>query len=502
MPSASSPVGYVLGGKYRIDRLLGEGGMGAVYEGENLRVARRVAIKLITPELATNKEIAARFRREALVTSRIASEHIVSILDVEEDTSFGLYLVMELLRGEDLGQRLKRDRNQPLETALVIANHTAMALGAAHAAKAIHRDLKPANIFLHELADGTMTVKVVDFGISKTILEEGDGKAETALTRIGTIVGTLQYMSPEQAQGEPVDGRTDIWSLGCVLYEMLAGKPAYPQAKTLEEAYRTLMKGRPPLLAQVAPWVPAPLVELVEDCMQRKVDRRVPDAATFSRRLTKIMPGLDLVSNLKPPEAPESLPPIEGDQTIVASNEELAEIRRSSRKGRDVSGMSAKSAQTTVAKKGPRPAKPTNSEPTFVNDPRPFDLPSAQRVLAATPVSPDEAQASDDASDEDQSMVARPSDIRELRRMLIQHERHELGLPSPEPEPKPSHSVVIALLVSIGVTLMVLMVLFWRGRAQGIAKEFREAAAAASASASASALANGAPSASQPQRRP
>ena len=409
-------LGQVLDGKYRIVRRLGEGGMGSVYEGENLRLARRVAIKVIAPELAQNPEVAGRFRREAKVASSIANDHIVRIYDVDADSQHGLYLVMELLRGEDLARRLRRERDLPVEVACAIAYHIALGLDAVHAARVIHRDLKPANVFLHEVADGTTVAKLVDFGISKSI-EQPDGAAETALTRVGTVVGTLQYMSPEQARGAPLDGRTDLWSLGCVFYELLAGRAAYPIARSLADAYKQLMLGTPPRLALIAPWVPAEVVALVEGCMQPDLDKRVPDAFTFAQRLALAMPGVDLGGSVFKPEAPPSLPPIEGDQTLVSSNEELEAIRKSSlmRDRAEAPTKRPNAAKTRVEKRAAVEDDDKTRPRAAARPPPPAPIPVAQ-------VAPDAAAVGD--VEDEQSIVARPSDIRALRRQLIEQERH------------------------------------------------------------------------------
>ncbi len=442
-------LGQVLDGKYRIVRRLGEGGMGSVYEGENLRLGRRVAIKVIAPELAQNAEVGGRFRREAKVASSIANDHIVRIYDVDTDPHHGLYLVMELLRGEDLARRLKRERDLPVETACTIAYHMALGLDAVHAAHVIHRDLKPANVFLHEVADGTTVAKLVDFGISKTI-DQLDGQIETALTRVGTVVGTLQYMSPEQARGAPLDARTDLWSLGCVLFELLAGRPAYPIAKTLEAAYKQLMLDAPPKLARLAPWVPAEIVALVESCMQPELDQRIADAFTFAQRLAQALPGVDLGGSIFKPETAPSLPPIEGDMTLVSSDAELDEIRKSSARRGPIEEATrrAPAAKTRVGPAGvdldaptrPRlePPAPLRAQPP----PEPTATEAARMRTAAGEV------------DDERSLVARPSEIRALRRQLIEQEKHELGLPTASSEPPRFRGRAWPYLVAIAVVVL------------------------------------------------
>jgi serine/threonine-protein kinase len=491
-------IGAILDEKYRIVRRLGEGGMGSVYEGENLRVGRRVAIKVIAPELAQNAEVAGRFRREAKVASSIANEHIVRIYDVDADPKHGLYLVMELLRGEDLARRLKRERDMSVEAACTIAYHVALGLDAVHTAHVIHRDLKPANVFLHEVADGTTIAKLVDFGISKTIAQP-DAPGETALTRVGTVVGTLQYMSPEQARGVTLDGRTDLWSLGCLLYELLAGRPAYPIARTLEDAYKQLMVGKPPRLAEIAKWVPPEIVALVEDCMQPELDKRIPDAFTFAQRLARMLPEVDLAGSIFKPEAPPSLPPIEGDETQVSSNAELEEIRKSSlrrpeptapalaprAKVREPKPASASAMGAVREPFGPRPTKGAKKaaqplalveedDDLAVTKPRassragalPADhvarsstakgVPAPAIAPATASQAPPHAEEETDA-EEERSLVARASDIRELRRQLIAQERQELGLPAP-PSKAPGGRRIRWPLLALAIVLAVALI--------------------------------------------
>ncbi len=243
-----SPIGAVLDGKYAIRRLIGRGGMGAVYEGEHLAIGRRVAIKLIDREHSKNEETAARFRREARAAGRVESSHIVHVFDVGNDPTFGVYLVMEYLKGEDL--RRKLDRVEKLDPAFAadLAHQTARGLAKAHAAGVIHRDLKPANVFLCARDDDRPTVKIVDFGVSKLISRGLTDADKRAITRAGVTMGSPQYMSPEQVQGQEVDARTDVWALGAVLYEMVAGRPAYPLLDSYEPTVLAIVLPEPPPL--------------------------------------------------------------------------------------------------------------------------------------------------------------------------------------------------------------------------------------------------------------
>jgi eukaryotic-like serine/threonine-protein kinase len=221
--SSGLQAGIVLGDVYRITRRLAEGGMGTVYEAEHLRLGRRCAVKIMAPELAASTEALARFHREVEITAKLAHPHVVHVFDVGRVASGEPYLVMEYLEGEDLARRLRRAGRLPIATALNITHQIGAALTATHARGIVHRDLKPANIFLLDVEGIPDFVKVVDFGISKM------PRKSSKLTRASAIMGTPEYMAPEQANGkvDAIDHRTDQWALAAILWEMLAGRPPF-----------------------------------------------------------------------------------------------------------------------------------------------------------------------------------------------------------------------------------------------------------------------------------
>jgi len=302
--AAPSPIGATLAGKYEIRRMIGRGGMGAVYEGLHIDIGKRVAIKLLETEHSKAEEIAERFRREGRAASRVESEHVVQVFDVGQDATHGLYMVMEFLDGEDLAKRLERERLIDLPHAVDIAWQSARGLAKAHAAGVIHRDLKPGNIFLAQRDDGLVSVKIVDFGISKLVAAE---EVKGGITRHGSAVGTPQYMSPEQAQGFVIDHRTDVWALGCVLYEMLAGKQAYELLENYEQTIFAIVLRKPPPLSETAPWVPAPIAAIVEKALEHDVDARIADCGTFARMLAEAARALDLGTRAGAGNAPLAL---------------------------------------------------------------------------------------------------------------------------------------------------------------------------------------------------
>jgi tRNA A-37 threonylcarbamoyl transferase component Bud32 len=213
-------VGQVLSERYRVERLLGKGGMGAVYEGRHVVVGKRVAIKMLHEEFAANEEVLKRFYREAQAAAAIGHKNIIDIMDVGVTTLNEPYIVMEYLEGEDLESMLQRTGPLSVEATCGILEPALQALGAAHVKGIVHRDLKPANIFLVRNEGAAPTVKLIDFGISKF----SGGTAGTKLTQTGSLLGTPAYMSPEQARGlGDVDHRTDIYAMGVILYQMLTG---------------------------------------------------------------------------------------------------------------------------------------------------------------------------------------------------------------------------------------------------------------------------------------
>jgi serine/threonine protein kinase len=236
--------GDIIDGKYRIVRLLGEGGMGAVYEGENTRIHRRVAIKVLHANVAEQGEAVARFEREAQAAGRIGSEHIVEVLDLGTLPSGDRYLVMEFLDGEGLGNRIKSRGKLTAHELSPIAFQLMEGLASAHGAGIIHRDLKPDNVFLLRTRGGKADfVKLLDFGISKFSALSGD--SGFSMTRTGAVMGTPYYMAPEQAKGSrELDHRVDIYATGVILYEALTGQVPF-NADTFNELLFKIVEASP-----------------------------------------------------------------------------------------------------------------------------------------------------------------------------------------------------------------------------------------------------------------
>jgi eukaryotic-like serine/threonine-protein kinase len=268
----------VIDDAYEIVRHISSGSMGAVYEAVQLRLNRRVAIKMIAPELADDPESLGRFRREVKILSRLAHPNVVQLLDFGTTEGGQPYLVTEYLEGEDLEDRLHRCKALPLGRALPIVRQVASALAAIHAKGIVHRDLKPSNVCLLTI-DGTPDfVKVIDFGISKIRM------SETGLTAPASLMGTPQYMSPEQAAAriEDVDHRSDQWALGCIAWRMLSGQPPFVGRHFLE-LMRNIEKSEPPALLERAPHLPARLEPVLRRALSKRRASRYPTIRAFAR---------------------------------------------------------------------------------------------------------------------------------------------------------------------------------------------------------------------------
>jgi len=250
-------IGRKLGGRFTVVARLGAGSMGAVYRARQDGMAREVALKVLKPERAFDAGSKARFEREARATSALTSPHTVTVYDFGEDESTTqgplLYLAMERLHGESLGQRVKRVGRVPPTQAVKIAQQALRSLAEAHDKGVVHRDLKPDNIFLHNVPTPHGTeevVKVLDFGIAKIV--QPDLKVDSLETQAGTVFGTPRYMSPEQAQSKPLDGRSDLYTIGLILFQMVTGRHCFPDEDAVVVMARHI-QSLPPRPREVAP---------------------------------------------------------------------------------------------------------------------------------------------------------------------------------------------------------------------------------------------------------
>ncbi len=280
-PNIPVKPGDVLAGKYRVERILGMGGMGVVVAATHLHLEQRVAIKFLLPEIAKHPETVARFSREARAAVRIQSEHVGRVLDVGALDTGSPYMVMEFLEGSDLSDFVKSRGPRPWNEAVEFLLQACEAMAEAHKIGIVHRDLKPANLFLARRPDGSPCVKVLDFGISK-VLDSAEG---SALTQTAAMMGSPKYMSPEQLKSSrDVDARTDIWALGVILYELLSGEGAF-RADTVPQLYVAIIQDAPQPLKRTD--IPPGLVAVIMRCLEKDPARRFQSVAELAFALSE-----------------------------------------------------------------------------------------------------------------------------------------------------------------------------------------------------------------------
>ena len=281
-------VGQLIAGKYRIQKVLGRGGMGVVLAALHEHLNQHVALKFLTDDAYQQPEAVTRFLREARSAVQIQSEHVARVMDVGTLESGAPYIVMEYLRGLDLKEVSTRRGPLPLTEAVDYVLQACDAVAEAHSLGIIHRDLKPSNLFLTERPDGSPLVKVLDFGISKAL--HGGRGGETSkhqMTASAAIMGSPQYMSPEQIRSSKnVDARADVWALGTILHELVAGSPAYV-ADTVPGLLAMIVADSPPPLSATRPDVPSELEAVVLRCLEKDRERRFASVAEFARALER-----------------------------------------------------------------------------------------------------------------------------------------------------------------------------------------------------------------------
>jgi serine/threonine-protein kinase len=336
-PAGGNLVGSVIADRYHVLRKLGEGGMGQVYLAEHVKMGRKSAIKVMNPSMSHDPDAIGRFNREAANASRISHNNVAAIYDFGETPDGLIYLAMEFIEGEALTKIMEREGALSPARAADITRQVADALDAAHEMGIVHRDLKPDNIMIAKHRDGSDAVKVVDFGIAKS--QQGEGQK---VTKTGLVVGTPEYMSPEQLAGDALDGRSDTYTLGLVTFHMLTGTLPFPSS-TIQESMIMRLTDRPRTLAEMRPDVswPAPLQQALDRALVREVSARYQRASDFASDLVRAVSGMTA-----------GAAPADGTQLV---NTPLAPTRvRASGDG----ASSAPGAPATAATTAPSPAAP------------------------------------------------------------------------------------------------------------------------------------------------
>lgn len=293
--------GQILAGKYRVERVLGVGGMGIVVAARHIELDSLVAIKFLLPAMLSNQEAVTRFAREARAAVKIQNEHVARVVDVGTLDNGAPYMVMEFLEGGDLAAWLKTSGPLLIEQAVEFVLQACVALADAHGLGIIHRDLKPANLFCVRRSDGQFVIKVIDFGISKlTQTGRGSNPPGATATKLGAVMGSPLYMSPEQVQStKDVDHRTDVWALGIILFELLAGTVPF-QGEGFGEIAVKIATREPPSLGIYRPDVPAGLEAVIRQCLEKDRTRRYPNVGELALALLPFAPkrGRALVEHI------------------------------------------------------------------------------------------------------------------------------------------------------------------------------------------------------------
>jgi len=340
----SGTEGQLLAGKYRVERVLGQGGMGVVVAAHHLVLDEVVAIKFLLPEALESSEAVARFEREARAAVKIKSEHVARVTDVGRLETGAPYMVMELLRGRDLGVLLREEGPLSLTDVADYLLQAGEAIAEAHGLGIVHRDLKPPNLFLTHRADGSSCVKVLDFGISKLTNARGGG--DQVMTSTLAVMGSPLYMSPEQLMSaRNVDLRTDIWALGVICFELLTGKLPF-DGETLPQLCMSINLSPPKPVRAYRPDLPLEVEQMILRCLSKDPAQRFANVAALATELVKYAPrhaqlSAERIERLArsagfPPAAPAARPPSGGGAALAETPSgsltltEFSNTRRSS----------------------------------------------------------------------------------------------------------------------------------------------------------------------------
>ncbi|MGH9767436.1 MAG: protein kinase domain-containing protein [Blastocatellia bacterium] len=401
-------IGATLDGRYRIESYLGGGGMGAVYRATHVHIDTELAVKVLHPDLVANQSAIERFRREAKAAGRIRHPNAIQVTDFGATSEGIVYLVMELVDGRSLRELIHQEKTFEPRRAINIMHQVCAAIEAAHQSGVIHRDLKPDNILVKHV--GAMEkVKVLDFGIAKLREQSSFSEAGSALTREGTVIGTPEYMSPEQCRGRGLDARSDIYSLGTILYEMLCGSPPFTGDSPFEVVAKHLKDTTRPL-RQIRPAIPGAIERVVMRALEKDPDNRPPSAVDFSHELreaikqTKDNYATEIIAS---PPAPDPSPEddddaqgdfrprskeqvrISGDDTIIDSfmaDRRTMEATPSSRETRVYSDKNIPSQAPEAENPRPESVQEVRSYATPVSSPEAVNEDGSARKPLGSPM--------------------------------------------------------------------------------------------------------------------